>query len=141
MQYLLWRANSGGNDLFLLKYSTSDNTKQWTRLLGTSSDEFVYAVELDSSNNVYVIGDTAGNLDGTNSGGKDVFLVKYNSSGTKQWTKQLGSSSDDIAQGIAIDNSSNIYVVGYTDGELDGSANSGDDDYFIIKYDSNGNKQ
>jgi len=60
---------------------------------------------------------------------------------TKQWTKQLGSSSDDIAQGIAIDNSSNIYVVGNTAGELDGSANSGDDDYFILKYDSNGNKQ
>ena len=49
---------------------------------------------------------------------------------------------------IAIDNSSNIYIVGYTKGELDGNANSGvayaqDDawDFFILKYDSNGNKQ
>ena len=47
---------------------------------------------------------------------------------TKQWTKQLGFSSDDISQGIAIDNSNNIYVVGYTTAELDGSANLGNDD-------------
>ena len=35
--------------------------------------------------NIYVTGDTRGGLDGnTNSGSYDIFLVKYNSSGTKQ---------------------------------------------------------
>ena len=41
-------------------------------------------------------GYTGGGLDGnTSSGGKDIFLIKYDSSGTKQWTKQLGTSSGD----------------------------------------------
>ena len=35
----------------------------------------------------------------------DAFVVKYNSSGTKQWTKQFGTSSTDLADGVAIDSS------------------------------------
>ena len=77
----------------------------------------------------------------THSGEKDIFLVKYNTSGTKQWTRQMGTSSIDAGLSIAIDNSSNIFIVGYTAGELDGNFNSGSDDYFILKYDSSGNKQ
>ena len=47
---------------------------------------------------------TYGGLDGnTNSGLSDIFLVKYNSSGTKQWTKQLGTSSKDIGLGLTTD--------------------------------------
>ena len=43
------------------------------------------SVTTDSSDNVYVTGYTGGGLDGnTHSGENDIFLVKYNSSGTKQ---------------------------------------------------------
>jgi len=62
-----------------------------------------------------------GGLEGnTNSGNYDIFLVKYNSSGTKQWTKQLGTSSDDRGNSVTTDSSGNIYVTGYTEGGLDG---------------------
>ena len=74
------------------------NTKQWTKKFGTSSIETGLGVTTDSSGNIYVTGTTEGWLDGNaNSGGircylrascKDIFLVKYNSSGIKQWTKQ-----------------------------------------------------
>ena len=78
-------------------------------------------------------------MDGnTHSGERDIFLVKYNSSGTKQWTKQIGTSSNDAGLSFAIDNSSNIYVVGYTAGGLDNNTNIGNDDYFILKYNSSG---
>ena len=40
---------------------------------------------VDSSDNLYMTGYTLGGLDGnTSSGGKDIFLVKYNSDGVKQ---------------------------------------------------------
>ena len=59
--------------------------KQWTKLLGTSGFDYVRDVTTDSSGNIYVTGETEGGLDGnTSSGESDIFLVKYNSSGTKQ---------------------------------------------------------
>jgi hypothetical protein len=129
------------SDLFLVKYNSS-GVKQWTKQLGTSSSDTGTEVTVDSSDNIYVMGGTYGGLDGnTNSGSLDLFLVKYNSSGTKQWTKQLGTSSDDYGFGVTTDSSDNIYVTGYTEGGLDGNTSSGDKDLFLVKYNSSGVKQ
>jgi len=81
-------------------------------------------------------------LDGnTSAGNNDLFVVKYNFSGTKQWAKQLGTSSYDIAFGVATDSSGNVYVTGGTLGGLDGNTNSGNTDIFLVKYNSSGTKQ
>ena len=109
--------------------------------LGTSSADWANGVATDSSGNVYVTGYTEGGLDGTNEGNKDLFVVKYNSSGTKQWTKQLGSPQTDRAYGVATDSSGNVYVAGYTYGGLDGNTNAGNADIFVVKYNSSGTKQ
>jgi hypothetical protein len=50
----------------------------------------------------------------------DLFLVKYDGSGNKLWTRQLGTSGDDGASGVAVDASGNAFVAGYTYGGLDG---------------------
>jgi len=53
--------------------------------LGTSSDDYGFGVTVDSSDNIYVTGYTAGGLDNnSNSGSLDIFLVKFNSDGVKQ---------------------------------------------------------
>ena len=84
-------------------------------------------------------GKTFGGLDGnTNAGSSfggsnDLFLVKYNSSGTKQWTKQLGISGSDVAKGLTTDSSGNVFVTGYTGGGLDGNAYEGSFDPFLVK--------
>mgnify|MGYP001487388290 CR=1 FL=1 len=123
-----------------MKYNFS-GTRQWTRLIGTSTEDWAYGVAIDNSSNIYVTGNTSGDLEGTNAGNGDVFLEKYNSSGTKQWTQQLGTSSSDIAKGVATDSSGNVYVTGVTSGGLDGNTSAGDTDLFVVKYDSDGNKQ
>ena len=128
----------GGADIFLVKYNSS-GTKQWTKQFGSSSNEFARDVTIDSTDNIYVTGFTGGGLDGnTNSGSEDLYLVKYNSSGTKQWIQQLGTESIDRGYGIVKDSSDNIYVTGYTEGGLDGNTNSGDNDTFLVKYNSDG---
>jgi len=133
--------NAGNIDFFVVKYNSS-GTKQWTKQLGTSSNDYASGVATDSSGNVYVTGYTYGGLDGnTNAGNRDLFVVKYNSSGTKQWTKQLGTSSDDWAYGVATDSSGNVYVTGGTKGGLVGNASAGNTDLFILKYNSIGRKQ
>ena len=138
-------ANFGDNDTFLVKYNSSGN-KQWTRQFGTSSSDVTSdggkGINVDSSGNVYVTGHTYGGLDGnTNSGDYDIFLVKYNSSGTKQWLRQLGTSSEDRGNSVSSDSSGNVYVTGYTHGGLDGNTNSGSSDIYLMKYNSSGTKQ
>ena len=131
--------SAGLDDLFVVKYD-SGGAKQWIKQLGTSSEDRTHGIATDSSGNVYVTGSTRGALDGSNVGGHDLFVVKYDSGGAKQWTKQLGTSSWDFAYGIATDSSGNVYVTGSTWGDLDGS-NAGYADLFVVKYDSGGIKQ
>ncbi len=143
------KKHEGKSDIFLIKFNSS-GTKQWIRQFGTSgldwgTDSCIQAgkgVTTDSSDNIYLTGRTPGGLDGnTSSGGKDIFLVKYNSIGTKQWTKQLGTSDNDSGESVTTDSSGNIYVTGTTQGGLDGNTNSGKDDIFLVKYKSSGTKQ
>ncbi len=54
-------------------------------------------------------GVTYKDLDGnTSAGSADLFVVKYNSSGIKQWNKQLGTSGRDHARGVATNSSENV---------------------------------
>ena len=128
--------------IFSCKSSDNATTSSWSIQLGTSSTDLGWGVTSDSSDNIYVTGLTAGGLDGnTNSGHFDMFLVKYDSSGTKQWTKLLGTSSNDSGESVTIDSLDNIYVTGSTDGDLDGNTNFGYTDIFLVKYESDGVKQ
>ena len=112
-------------------------------MLGTSENQYGYGITVDSSDNIYVTGETYGQLDGqSNAGYSDIFLVKYNSSGAKQWTNLLGTVSTEAGYGVAADSSNNLYVTGYVGRGLDGNTNSGNGyDIFLIKYNSSGTKQ
>ena len=86
-------------------------------------------------------GTTGGNLEGqTNSGGYDAFIAKYNTDGTKAWTRLLGSSSYDGAWAVTTGLDGSIYLSGHTNGSLDGENNSGGLDAFITKFNANGTK-
>ena len=132
--------SDGGDDLILIKYDSS-GTRQWTQQYGSSGSDYARGVSLDSSGNIYVVGDTSGGLgSNSNSGSEDLFLIKFNSSGNLQWTKQLGTFSNDVAFDVATDSSGNSYVTGYTGASLDSNTHSGELDLFLVKYDSSGNK-
>ncbi len=131
----------GDGEIFLVKYNAA-GTKQWTRQMGTRDEDAAMGIALDTSGNIYITGTTKGNLDGnTNSGDYDIFLAKYNPAGTKQWTKQLGTSSIDIGYGIAVDASDNVYVTGVTFNGLDGNSFAGARDIFLVRYSTAGIKQ
>mgnify|MGYP000355127537 CR=1 FL=1 len=132
---------TGSYDLFIVKYD-GDGTKKWTRQLGTYGSDYGQDIEVDSAGNAYVTGYTNGGLDGnTSAGNYDLFIVKYDNDGTKKWTRQLGSSSDDHGQGIGVDNSGNVYVTGKTLWQLPNQVAAGGYDVFIAKYSDNGTKQ
>jgi hypothetical protein len=135
----------GTSDFFVTKYDSS-GVKQYTRQLGaggvnTCSNSC--SVAIDSVGNVYIAGVTYGGLDGnTLMGTSDLFITKYNSIGVKQYTKQLGvTGAITWGNSVAADTSGNVYVAGYTDGDLNGNTLKGTRDFFVAKYDSNGVKQ
>lgn len=134
-------SNSGGIDIFVAKYDPS-GTRQWIRQLGNASSNLTAAVACDQTSNVFVVGTTGAGLDGQPFAGMtDAYVVKYNTNGVKQWTRQLGTTAFDGGTGVATDSAGNVYVGGYTDGGLDGNTSAGLADLFVTKYDPNGVKQ
>ncbi len=128
------QTSPGGRDAFVRKYDSSGN-ESWTRQFGTSADDYAYGVVVDGDGNPYVVGDTTGTLTGqASSGVRDGFVRKYNSSGNESWTRQFGSSANDTAWGVAVDEADNAYVAGFTDGTLPGQTSSGGVDVFIVKF-------
>ncbi len=131
----------GGADAFLVNYDDA-GTEQWRRTLGTAYDEEGVGIAVDMGGNAYVTGYTTGSLHGnTSAGGADMFLVKYNAAGDKQWTKQLGTTSSDGGLDVAVDAKGDVYVTGDTWGGLDGNTNAGDSDMVLVKYNADGVKQ
>lgn len=126
---------------FIRSYD-SDGTLRWTRQFGTDSVDSARGIASDADGNVYVTGDTFGELGSPNAGGVDVFLRSYDSDGVLRWTRQFGGTGndafpDDYAAAVATDSNGNIFVLGYTYGELDGPI-AGDGTAFIRSYDRNG---
>jgi hypothetical protein len=128
--------STGGADAYVRKYDTSGNLL-WTRQLGTSSVDSSVGVSADGLGNVYISGNTEGSLGGPNAGGRDAFVTKYDAAGVLKWTRQLGTSADDLSFGVSADHLGNVFISGYTDGSL-GGPKAGGADAFVSKYDSAG---
>ena len=122
--------------------SSGTTTSFWSEQIETSSYDYDSGVTLYSSYNINVSGQNNGGLDrNINSWSDDIFLVKYNSSGTKQWTKKLGIFDNESGVSMTVDSSDNIYVTGYPKEGYDGISNSENYDIFLLKYNSDGVKQ
>ena len=133
--------NLGTDEIFLVKYNAS-GAKLWKEQLGVSDSDSGISLTVDSHDNIYVTEYTKRELDGnTSSGNYDIFLIKYNSSGLKLWTKKLGNSSANHGMGITVDSFDNIYVTGFANRFLDVNNNKGDEDFVLMKYNSYGIKQ
>jgi hypothetical protein len=128
--------NAGMSDAFVRKYDSSGSVL-WTRQLGTPSLEFARGVFGDGLGNVYIGGTTLGTLGNTTFGSGDSFIAKYDAAGTLQWTKQLGTTAGDVCLDLTGDVAGNVYLAGYTEGNLSGPT-AGGNDAFFAKYDSAG---
>jgi hypothetical protein len=149
-----WHTSLGGYDIYLSKFDPS-GTFLWAKTWGADLDDYGRGVAVDGSGGIYVTGYFMGTVDfdpglGTDnhgSGGtQDVFLSKFDSSGSFVWAKTWGAGSSDQGFGIATDKSNNIYVTGAFTGTVDFDPGTGTDwhsmvggyDAFLSKFNSSG---
>ncbi|WP_432798975.1 SBBP repeat-containing protein [Poriferisphaera sp. WC338] len=127
---------SVGEDAFVRKYS-STGTEMWTRQIGGLGNEDGVAITVRHGD-VYITGHTTGSVEGTNAGGTDMFASKIDgTTGGVAWTKQFGTSGDDVGGAIAVDADGHVFIHGRTGGAL-GGAHLGGIDAFLMELAADG---
>jgi len=142
---------SGVRDAFVARL-TPTGTRQWATFYGGAAEDQANGVAINkSSGAITVVGQTTStNLPGAtgaNGGLNDAFTAGFSSAGARTWAAYFGGSQDDQANGVAVDGSGNIAVVGSTlstglatAGAFQ-STNGGQRDAFVVKYNSGGTRQ
>ncbi|HSA34192.1 MAG TPA: SBBP repeat-containing protein [bacterium] len=143
------------SDMFLTKVSVTGMI-EWSIQYGTMDDEHGESLALDSSENSYVTGATAGSFDGDGTAETrpgDIFLVKFDRTGAREWLRQWGTEVWDGGHAVVTDGEGSVFITGLTRGALDGNSaaeelcsvlGEGDQacsDTFLTKFNAAGEKQ
>jgi PKD repeat protein len=136
------------SDLFIVKLNSAGG-HVWSKSYGSFADDSANGIAIDRDGNVVVVGTFGGivTLGGANlqssTGTTDIFVAKYSATGTHLWSKKYGSIGDDVANGVAVDTSGNIFLVGTAGGSADFGGGPlpalGASDVVVVKLDTNAN--
>lgn len=109
-------ASAGNDDFFVAKYDSAGNLV-WLQRGGGPGDDEAIRVSVDSSGNAYLLGTFSGTASIgsdalTSLGDTDLFVAKYDPSGKVLWAARAGGTSNESAQGLALNLSGNCYLSG-----------------------------
>ena len=109
----LWLQQFGASDLYVPSG------------VSTFPTEIITALATDPTGDVVASGYDLGSLNGASNPGQiaENFVIKFNTTGAKDWAQQFGTGSGDFLQSVGVDTSGNIYAVGVTRGALPGYSN------------------
>jgi hypothetical protein len=114
---------NGFRDAFVTKLTPTGNALVYSTFLGGMSNDFGYAIAVDSSGAAYVTGETIvsgfpttpGAFQTETSGSPDGFVTKLDAAGsTLVYSTLLGSGSADVCRSIAVDEAGGAWVTGVT---------------------------
>lgn len=133
--------NAGNLDLALTEFSTTNGAMTWGTYYGGPYTEAAYVVDWDISGNYYIGGEAdsvgfptqvmpgtyndATFNDPSSSFHADGFLLSFNSARVRTWATYFYGNDFDFVNGINIDNSGDLYVVGETSSTNDTIINPG----------------
>ena len=143
------------SDMAIVKLDAEANFL-WVKTIGNTNAAGTPYLTVDANSNVYISFGFAGSIDAntgpstetlTSAGENDVAIVKFNSSGDYQWSKQIGSDSFDAPQGIEVNSMGDVIITGRFRNTVDfnpgsavnNSTSNGTNDLFIITINSGGN--
>lgn len=128
-------------DIFLIKLDPQGNVL-WARSEGGSMAENAYGVTVDNQNNVILTGQFQGTTaigsstftseidEQTNLPSYDLFISKYNSTGTPLWVRNGFAHYEDRGLAVAVDSQDNIFFTGQFSDTLEFAGNT----YLNIGY-------
>lgn len=129
-----------GYDYWVVKLK-ENGLIQWDKSFGGTNDDLGYSIK-QSNDGGYIIAGTSFLYKYGDQRDWDCFVVKIDSNSNLQWQKAYGGTGEDCAYSIQQTDDSGYIFSGYSnsdDGEVSG--NNGNDDYWIVKLDVNGNLQ
>lgn len=148
--------SGGGVDAFLVKFNSS-GVRQWGTYYGGAGETQGYSTTTDASGNVYLAGRVnfanttgiafMGHQNAFGGGAYDAFLVKFNSSGVRQWGSYYGGSGDEYSGFASTDTRGNVYLSGYTNSTTAIASGGYQDvfggglDAFLVKFSFSGIRQ
>lgn len=141
--------HGGNQDIFLAAY-TSGGIPKWAGRAGSNNRDRVNGLGIDAAGNLYLGGHFNGaptfgtGISIPNSGSQDIFLAKYNSSGTALWATKAGGGGTEELHDLHVDKDGHLYLTGSYSGNnisiggpLPNSV--GALDIFAAQYSSDGN--
>jgi hypothetical protein len=147
----------GANDAFIAKFNSA-GVRQWGTYYGAGGTDYGQACTAYPTGDIYLAGHAASTVSistvgshqaSPGAGGGDAFLVKFNSTGVRQWGTYYGGAGVDAAESCATDAGGSVYMVGYTAstsniataGCHQATNGGGTYDGFVAKFNSSGVRQ
>jgi hypothetical protein len=123
---------AGGIDMYLVKLDASGTT-QWSSSVGGTANDYGLCAIQTADGGYILTGYTAGSF---GAGASDMFIAKFNSSGTLQWSRTVGGTGSEIAWSIMQNTDGSYVAAGGT-----GSFGTGALDAYIVKLSTSGSLQ
>ncbi|EMY79452.1 beta-propeller repeat protein [Leptospira weilii serovar Ranarum str. ICFT] len=132
-------------DLFLVKFAPDGNV-MWKKQTGPNGGNYEVSPEkiaIDTFGNSYIVGTSDGPFGGDEKKRGNGFIVKFDTDGNRIWVKQLAIQDGTISpMGVVFDKvTGSVYMAGYgnVNFETNSSPGIGYNNFFILKYDADGN--
>lgn len=131
----------GGDDILIVKISSTDQSIIWQTRVGGSGADWAFDIKETSDGNIIVGGyTTSTDLVGiTPMGSLDLYLVKVNSAtGDKVWERTYGGSGFESADELLANNSGGVVVGAYSASTDLSLSNNGSFDFWAFSTDEDG---
>lgn len=126
----VWALDKNGNRHLEIQIG-EETMNNDSRILDSKTTDFAYDVATDEDGNFYIVGFTYGGfVHATADGSADPIILKYSPSGNLVWVVHGPYPGSQILNGVTVDRSGKVYVVGTTD-ESTFAKTDGSTDIFI----------
>lgn len=137
----------GDTDILLTVLSPEGHVL-WSRGWASMGADEGRAVGFDAQGNLYVLAEFSREVDFgggplKSAGNRDLVLMKLDPLGVHLWSRRFGGQLDELGQGLAVDPSGSVVIVGSFDDVLDlgdgaPMRTAGRSDVFVAKFDPDG---